>query len=314
MQPARHWWPGTKICRAIRSAMILPMQALDPSEYVEQGYLFQLLRERQESETPMQELLEQTRYELLTTTKLPMAIDFMLTELKHSGLMAPAMLRLSHYFTSFQAYVISQAENETGRFTMNAALQILEGEAKYRSTDSDRHRPRPEGMFFYHFETICRNRLNYDKGLTASAGDPLFDADWAKWILMLRAQIGLVDLADLIVLASEEYRSQLIDGGHPLDGKGPFLFGQKEGRIALGNRRKDPLYLFAAMQRHLGYPAVPRPEAADDTDELIPQLARRIERLESRIKLLEEERRGGVDLTQFYVKGGGELPPPASLE
>ena len=68
--------------------------ALDRSEYVEQAYLFQLLRERSAEEMPMQELLEQIRYELLSTTKLPLAIDYLLTELKHSGLMSPAMSKL----------------------------------------------------------------------------------------------------------------------------------------------------------------------------------------------------------------------------
>ena len=117
---------------------------------------------------------------------------------------------------------------------------------------------------------------------------------------MLRAQIGLVDLADLLFLASEEYRERLLDAGEPIDGKGPFLFGRREGRIALGNRRKEPLFLFAAMQRHLDYPAVPRPKPIDETPDLIPQLMRRMERLESRIKLMEEERRATLDITKFY--------------
>ena len=57
------------------------------------------------------------------------------------------------------------------------------------------------------------------------------------------------------------------------------------------------------MQRHLGYPEVPRPTQPDETHELIPQLARRVERLESRIKLMEEERQAGIDITRFYEKG-----------
>jgi hypothetical protein len=273
------------------------MQPLDPVEYVEQGYLFQLLRERQQTETPMQELLAQTRYELLTTVNLPMAIDYLLTELKHSGLMSPAMAKLAHYFTPFQTFIVSEAESETGKFTMNAALQLLEGEAKYRVNGAT-----PQGMFFFHFESLCRSRLNYDRGLTASAGDPIFDTSWAKWILMLRAQIGLVDLADLVILASEEYRLQLQKAGKGDQAKDPILFGAKEGRIAIGNRRKDPLYLFAAMQRHLGYPSVPRIQTRSENTDIVPQMARRIERMEARIKLLEEERRGGIDITKFYKK------------
>jgi len=269
---------------------------LDRSEYVEQAYLYQILRERGEVELPMQELLEQIRYELLTTTKLPLAIDYLLTELKHSGQMSPAMKKLAHYFTPFQAYLIEEAEKESGRFTMGTALQVLEGETKYRTTDHNE-----AGLFFYQFEVLCRNRLNYDRGLTAISNDPTFGRQWAAWILMLRAQVGLVDIADLLFLASDEYRAKLEEAGQSIEGKGPFLFGRKEGRIALGNRRREPLFLFAAMQRHLGYPVVPRPQPVDENKDVIPQLMRRMERLESRIKLMEEERRAGIDITKFYA-------------
>lgn len=276
---------------------------LEKSEYVEQGYLFQLLRERQSDSIPMQEMLRQIRFELLTTTKLPLAIDYLLTELRHSGTMSPAMYQLAHYFSSFQAYVILQAEEETGRFTIESALQILEAEAKYRADGAT-----PQGLFFFHFEVLCRNRLNYDKGLTAISGDASYDADWTKWILMLRAQIGLIDTADLIFLASEDYQRQLTEAGQETTAKGPFLFGRREGRIAWGNRQNEPLFLFAAMQRHLGYPEVPRPEPLEENPDIIPQLSRRIERLESRIKLLEEERRGGIDITKFYEKNKAGMP------
>lgn len=277
--------------------MTSPSVQLDRAEYVEQGYLFQLLRERTAQQMPMQELLQQVRFELLATTRLPIAVEYLLTELKHSGQMHPAMYRLGHYFTPFQAYLVEQAEQEAGRFTMEIALLIMEGEAKYRVDEAS-----AAGLFFYQFEALCRNRLNYDKGLTAISNDPFYDSDWSRWILMLRAQIGLVDLADLLFLASEDYRQRLIAAGESTTGKGPFLFGEKEGRIAFGNRQKEPLFLFAGMQRHLGYPRVPRPVPPDTANELIPQLARRIERLEARIKLMEEERRAGLDITKFYKK------------
>lgn len=270
---------------------------LDQQEYIEQGYLFRLLRERTSLEMPMQELLEQVQYELLATTRLPMAVEYLLTELKHSGQMFPAMYKLAHYFTPFQAYLVEQAEQESGRFTMEIALMLLEGEANYRGGE-----PTSAGLFFFQFEALCRNRLNYDKGLTAISNDPFFDAEWAKWVLMLRAQVGLVDLADLLFLASDEYRTRLEAANESTENRGPFLFDAKVGRISFGNRGREPLFLFAGMQRHLGYPKVPRPVPRDDTSELIPQLARRVERLESRIKLMEEERRSGVDLTKFYEK------------
>lgn len=279
-----------------------PFNSLDRAEYVEQAYLYQLLRERTAAEMPMQELLEQIRYELLSTTNLPIAVDYLLTELKHSGQMSPAMYKLNHYFTQFQSYLVAQAEQEAGRFTMETALQVLEAEAKYRVETAT-----PQGLFFFHFEVLCRNRLNYDKGLTAISCDPVFDSEWSKWILMMRAQVGLVDLADLLFLASEEYKVRLIEAGESFEGKGPALFGRKEGRIALGNRGREPLFLFGAMQRHLGYPKVPRPLPPKENQDAIPQLMRRVERLESRIKLMEEERRAGsIDLTKFYKKPGDD--------
>ena len=278
---------------------------LDRSEYVEQGYLFQLLRERTAESVPMQELLEQIQHELLTTTRLPMAVDYLLTELKHSGMMAPAMYKLSHYFTDFQSYLIQSAEAETGRFAMSAALRILESDAKFRADGAEK-----TGVFFYQFEVLCRNRLNYDKGITAMSNDPIYDDDWSKWLLVLRAQVGLVDLADLLFLASREYERRLIEAKEPIDGKGPFLFGEREGRIALANRRKEPLYLFGAMQRHLGYPKVPLPPRRDENQDIIPQMARRLERMEARLKIVEQEQRSGMDLTKFYKKGEDDFPLP----
>jgi hypothetical protein len=65
------------------------------------------------------------------------------------------------------------------------------------------------------------------------------------------------------------------------------LFGEREGRIALANRRKDPQYLFSSLHRQLGYPEVPRPRLEDGAQALLPQLARRLEQLETRVKLME---------------------------
>ncbi|MBN2292615.1 MAG: hypothetical protein JXM70_09330, partial [Pirellulales bacterium] len=64
--------------------------------------------------------------------------------------------------------------------------------------------------------------------------------------------------------------------------------------------RKDPLFLFSALQRHLGYPQVPRPRYGAQAEAVLPTLQRKIERLESRLKLLEEEVRGGINITRFY--------------
>jgi hypothetical protein len=40
-----------------------------------------------------------------------------------------------------------------------------------------------------------------------------------------------------------------------------------------------------------------------ETEQLqLPQLARRLEQFEARLKLVEDEQRGGIDLTQFYKR------------
>lgn len=272
--------------------------SLPREEYVEQAYFFHSLLERLKDGIPVQDLMDGCRHEVLATTRLPLAIQFLLDELKHSGGFATAMARLPHYFTAFQTCLIRHAEDDRGRMDLRVALAVLHREAEYRAAGAT-----PQGVFLYQFETLCRNRLSYDDGLAAMAEDPSFDDGWRNWILTVRRQVGLIDLADLVYVRSELYRKQ---SKVPVDDVAfPVLFGEKEGRIALANRRKDPLLLFSAMQRQLGYPAVPRAQPVDTTTQLLPQLVRRLERMEIRLKLLEEDQRGGFDLSKFY----GDKPP-----
>ena len=276
---------------------------LEREEYVEQAYFFQVLRERQQQNLSTQDLLASVREELLSTTRLPLAVDFLRTELRHSGVFATAMAKLGHYFAPFQTFVIGEAERERGRFDFAVALQILEREARYRAESATR-----QGIFLYQFECLCRNRLGYDKGLDAVAGDPIFDEAWREWIATVRRQVGLVDVADMIYVRSAHYVNQRQRQGLDLQGpEKPVLFGEKEGKIALANRRRDPLLLFAALERHLHYPQVPRPTPIDESRHFLPTLLRRVERLETRLKLLEEEQKGGIDLTKFF---GKSVPPP----
>ncbi len=276
---------------------------LPTEEYIEQAYFFRVLIERIGQNLPLQELLEQTKHEVLASTKLPMAIDLLLSELKHHGQMSSGMALLKHYFVPFQTFLMSEAESDKGRFDYRTGMRILQAEADYRSKTCT-----PQGLFFFQFEALCRNRLNYDRGLKAMSDDPIYSPAWRDWILIVRRQLGIIDTADLIYVRSQLYQDRRIAQGH-LEVEAPVLFGLAEGKIAQANRRKDPLYLFAAMQRHLGYPAVPRLEAQDPLPTLVPQLLRRMERLEARIKLFEDEQRGGIDITKFYK--GGRVPPPA---
>ena len=275
---------------------------LPREEHVEQAHMYEALIERLGENVTLQDLMETIRHELLVTTKLPMAVEFLLTEMRHTGAFGTAMARLPHYFTKFQTFVISEAENDRGRFDMRIALAILWKEAEYRRDGATE-----QGLFLFQLETLCRNRMNYDKGLTAMAEDPAYDKIWRNWILTVRRQIGLVDMADMIFVRSDNYYTRRgIDKADIEDELQKPLFGEQEGQIAWATRRKDPLLLFAALQRQLGYPKVPRPTPADDAPRLLPELVRRMERVETRLKLLEEEQKGGIDITKFYA---GPKPP-----
>src|SRR5262249_54783301 len=147
----------------------------------------------------------------------------LLTELKHSGVMSPAMIRLAHYFTPFQTYVMREAENDRGRFDMRLGVAVLRFEAQYRSEGGT-----PQGTFLYQFETLCRNRLKYDPGLTAMAADPIYNEEWREWILTVRRQIGMLDLADMLYLRSQHYLTQQELRRAPPEPARPILFGEQE--------------------------------------------------------------------------------------
>ncbi|MDD3588048.1 MAG: hypothetical protein PHQ75_12775, partial [Thermoguttaceae bacterium] len=311
---------------------------LKQEEYIEQAFLFRSFRERLDDGYSSQEILRSMKNELLNTTNLPLAVDFLLAELKFSGELAIAMRGMPHYFSAFQTFIIAQAERATGRLDFKIALEILEKEAAYRSQS-----PTPQGTFFYQLEALSRNRLGFDYGLEAISLDPIFDDSWRRWInVVLRRQIGIVELTDLVYVRSELYRLRrderkgreslslfeeepcpetLLDEGESdhlfvrsghlgceltaddvNDTDTTILFGEKEGRIALASRHRDPALFFAALSRHLGYPSVPRPKRVHEEANLIPVLKRRIELLEGKLELLEEELHGGINLERFYVK------------
>jgi hypothetical protein len=267
---------------------------LDREEYIEQAYFFRVFRERLAQNMPAQDVLDRIHEEILSTTRLPLAIQFLGTELKHSGVLATGFTRLTHYFTPYQAFVIGQAEKEGLKFSMAAALVILEREAQYHASN-----PTPAGLFVYQFEAISRNKLGYDAGLAGMAGDPFYDADWKGYLDMVRRQVGAIDFGDLIYVRSTLYVSDQRRASPGYEPPVPPLFGEKEGKIARANRGRDPLYLFAALQRQLGYPEVPRPRERDDTESKLEQLRVKLREMEARVKLLESEVRGQIDLSQF---------------
>ena len=173
---------------------------LDREEYIEQAHLFHALAERMAAGIAAQEALGSIGQEVLATTKLPMAIDYLVAEIKLFGTLSTAMARIPHYFTRFQTFVMNRAEHEGGRFDMRMALAILAREARYLADG-----PTPQGLFVYRFECLSRNRLDYQQGMEAIADDPIFDADWKAWIRTVGRQVGFVDLGDLISVRSPEY-------------------------------------------------------------------------------------------------------------
>ena len=276
---------------------------LDREEYIEQSYFFRTYRERLEDSIPSQEILASIGEEVLATTKLPLAVDFLKGEILLTGRVSDGMAQLPHYFTPFQTFVMSKAEDDKSRFDQKIALLILERESQYRAESST-----PAGLFIYQFECIARNRLGYDNGMFAMAGDPSFDDEWRDWIRKVRLRLGATDFTDLIYLRSQHFvdESRRRTGNDNFQPSYPILFAVQEGRIAKANRGKDPLYMFAALQRQLGHPSVPRAERARKGPLFHPAVEERFQRLEQRMKLLESEANGGLDLSQFYVKPPNE--------
>lgn len=280
---------------------------LDREEYVEQAYFFRVYRERLEAKVSAQAILSSIHEELLSTTKLPMAVQFLTGEILLTGRLGDGMARLPHYFSAFQTYVMRMAEEDRSKFELKTALHVLEREAAYR-TES----PTPAGLFVYQFECLSRNRLGYDRGLEAMAADSMYDETWREWAKKIRRLLGAADFADLIFSRSEYYlNEQRRKRKNPdFQPKFPILFGAKEGRIAFANRGKDALYMFAALQRHLNYPQVPFSKPATGIERDIPMLQAKIEQLEKRIQLIESELKGSLDLSQFYAKPVSEVVVP----
>lgn len=282
------------------------MNTLDREELIEQAYFFRVLRERLAEGMATQAVLEGVHQEILSTTRLPMAVQFLATEMKHSGLLSSGFARLNHYFTPYQTLIIESTEDDAKRFSIDTALLALEREAQYRSGTTT-----PAGLFIYQFEVLCRNRLGYERGLKAMAGDPAYDADWKAFTEFVHGQLGLTDFADLVYVRSEYYLSEQRRRDPGYEPPLPPLFGEKEGKIARANIERDPLYLFAALQRQLGYPEVPRPRARDDVAVKIEVLQAKMRDMEMRLKLLEAELRGTLDLNKLIKPE--LLNPPEDL-
>jgi hypothetical protein len=157
--------------------------------------------------------------------------------------------------------------------------------------------------------------------------DPLYSEEWGRWIARLAASLGERELAEIVYGASQHFQNRRNTARSPgekaaaktEEGSSPAvpvaLFGDQEGRIAKANIGRDPLYFFAALQRQLNYPAVPRSSQAeaDEDKKLPPFLEARLNKIEQRLKINEMEVKGGIDLTRFYKQPDGETPKLSDL-
>ena len=283
------------------------MPLLGREEYIEQAYFWETFLIRMREGVPAQEIILQVQDEILATTKLPMALHFLVGEIRHRGRLSEGMAQMNHYFTPFQAFLMTKAEDEKTKFDLLIALEMLKAEATFRAGD----RLTPQGLFIFQFECIARNRLGYDFGMQAVANDPIFDETWRDWIMWLRKQLGATEFCEFLYLRSdfavEERRRAL--GNPNWQPPNPMLFGLREGRIAKANRGKDPLYMFAALERQLGYPKIPRPSQKNEGRVFHPLVEQRFDLLEKRLSIMEQELKGGIDLKDFYKKSDGPTNP-----
>ena len=177
------------------------MPVLEREEYIEQAYFFHTFRERLIDGLASQEILARIGEELLSTTKLPLAVSFLHVEMKGTGQMGPAMERISHYFTPFQAHVVSQAESDVSRFAMDQALSDPGARGQVQGRCARRCRP----CSCFNSRRSPATDWATPKGLAAMAGDPIYTEDWIDYILTLRSRLGDVDFADLIFVRSEQF-------------------------------------------------------------------------------------------------------------
>ena len=207
------------------------------------------------------------------------------------------MVRISHYFTPFQAHVISQAESDMSRFAMDQALLVLEREAKFKAEG-----PSLTALFVFQFEALSRNRLGYTRGLAAMAADPLYPDVWSDYILTLGARLGDVDFADLIFVRSEQFVAER--RRHQ-----PRLTSPSSPRFSARRRARSLAPIAAAIRCTYSPPftasLATRGSTASAPDELearVALLEQRIVMLENRMKFAENDIQHDVDLAQVLVK------------
>src|SRR5262249_22518596 len=141
-----------------------------------------------------------------------------------------------------------------------------------------------------------------------------YDEVWRAFLALGGKQAGTVGVADLVYLRSGVYVREQRLGGPPHDPPLPPVVWGEEGENGKANPRPGPLYPVGAAQRQLNYPEVPRARPPDDLSNKVLTLQAKFRELEMRLKLVEGELRGQVDLSEFgkpEILGG--LPPDEEI-
>ena len=139
---------------------------------------------------------------------------------------------------------------------MRIGLEILERLAKYCAESAT-----PAGVFLYQFETISRNRLRYDPGLAATCVDPIFDDAWREWLQMVRNQVGIVDLADLVYLRSAYHVQRREARGLGDDSPTPVvLLGEKRRENRVGEPSQGTIAAAVCLAEAPGVSSCPPPQ------------------------------------------------------
>ena len=260
------------------------MPVLEREEYIEQAYFFHAFRERLIDGLPSQDILSRIGEELLSTTRLPLAVSFLSTDIKGSGVMAPAMARIGHYFTPFQTHVVDQAEQDAQPLRDGASPTGPGAGGEVQGGE-----PIPAGAVRLPVRGPVAQPARLYEGPGGDGGRPLLHRGLAGLHPdapqpARRRRLRRPDLRALRVF--RERAKQLNPEFIP---KFPTLFGEKEGKIARANRGRDPMYLFSALQRQLGYPEVPRPRRPDELEARVLLLEQKIAQLENRLKAAESD-------------------------
>ncbi len=247
---------------------------LDREEYVEQAYFFRTFRERVADNLPTQDVLATLDQEILTTTRLPMAVQFLATEIKHTGLLATGFERLHALL-----HPVPGVRRPPGR---GGEAAVQHGDRPARP-GAGGHLPGQQADPAGAVRLPVRDDLPQPARLRRRA-----DRDERRPVLRRRLegvpgdrsarQVGVVDFADLVYYGRSSRSSSSGGGTRTFEPSVPMLFGEKEGKIAKASRGRDPLFLFAALQRQLSYPEVPRTKVRDDASTKLELMQTKIAR------------------------------------